>query len=1080
VDTPLPPDAFMAPEGVAVDVFDRSVYVADSGNDRVQVFDATGEYLRTLGGAGEGPEELDTPLNVAVSGGRVYVSDHENDRVALFSIDGVFRGAWEGLEGPWGIAVSPDGTQVYVAENRASRIRVFRADGTPSPIRGGAWGRFGDGALDLNRPRGLAVATSGELIVANHGGRRLVAFDTIDGTAVHASASTAGAPSDVTAAGAEGLLATYDDGVVRRHQDRFGLPAAGAELSVPGARGIGADGEGGVYVTFVDDARPLHGVQHWETGTLLAEWGAVPLPLGRIDGPLRVAADDHALLADRWRRVQRFGLDGVAIDQLPAGAINDLVVGPDGDPLIVRDGQVERLSLAGEPGWSVDLPATFADLPWAVSAGYDVARDLAAILDLGRQRVRLLNGDGTTVAEPSIRPGLGASVALWDIAAAPGGWYTVNRTAGTVELRRAGSMAVDLAWSVPGDPLRVASNHPDDPHAYVLNRHGWVWKYAPDGELRAVWRAGEPEAEVSQIADIAAAPGGRVLAVDSVKSLVEVWAPDPDGIPGEVPTFEPTCDALGDKVASPTRLVLGEETEVTLSVGGNCSASRRASDIVLTIDRSGSMLGEKIVAARDSARAFVEAIDFSEARVAVVAFNQEALVEQPLTGNPANVLAAIDSLVAGGGTDIASAVDASRRELTGPRRRAGADSVIVLMTDGGSAEAPAVRSAELAKLEGARIFTIGFGAGANEALLGRLASAPADYYFAPGASELTAIYRLIAERIEAAVLFRTLAVTDEVPANMRYVDASSVPPAAFDGRSLTWTLADVPFDGLELRYRLEPLETGTHPTNVFAVGEGRDGLGNPSRVDFPVPVVEVIAPTATPTPLPGASPTPLPPSPTPSPTATPKPVLAYLPVTLYEACVTQRAAADVVLVLDTSTSMKIPTLSGRLKLEAAVDAARVFVGALDLTRDRAAIVAFSGGATIEAPLTRSTDVLGEALDGLSPSPGTRIDLGLRKAIEALGLAGSDPAPHERNRTRAVILLTDGIPTGTTVEDVIAAANEAHELGILVYAIGLGADIDRDLLRIVASDPDRFLIAPDAEDLERIYREIARELPCVRP
>ena len=1073
-DLPVPPDAFMAPMGVAYDSFDGTVYIVDSGNDRVQVFEPDGTFVRTIGGPGPAPEGLDDPRDVAVSGSRVYITDGARDRVALFSIDGGYGGEWTGIEGPWGITTSLDGTQVFVVENRSSRVRAFRADGTPSIIGGGVWGRFGDGPNDLNRPQGATVTDSGELVVANTGHQRLTVFDMSDGEVAHVSVRLAAEPLDVAWSSGGNLWASYSDGLLRRHQaGSFGVPEIGTPLDVLGATGLAVDPLGSLYVTFQDDMRPLHGVQRWERSVLVDEWGEVPLPLGRIDGPTRIAAAAEALIVDIWRRVQFFDLDGAAIDQIGVGAANDVASLPDGGALVVRDDRALRILRDSTVEWTSDLPLATADYPWAVAAAYSEEFERIAVLDLGRQRVRMLDMDGAQVGEPTFRPGLGATTALWDIAPAPSGWYTVNRSAGTVERRDADRLDVGAAWKVPGEPLRVAAGPSGDDHAYVLNRHGWIWKYGPDGELKAVWQTGEAGADVSGVADLGVDELGRVLVIDSLRDVVEVWDFDPDGEPGEIPSFDPECAQSGNKWADPTLLTLGERTRIRLSITGDCGTGRNTTDIALVIDRSGSMGGDKILAAQDAARAFIGAIDFVDSRVAVVAFNQAAILEQPLTANPVNVEVAIDALVAGGGTNIADGLDAARRELTGPRRRSGADSVIILLTDGGSAEIPAVRAADIAKLEGARIFTIGFGAGANVALLQRLASAPADYYFAPTPGDLTDIYRAIAERISADVLFRTLTVTDEVPLNMQYIMDSAVPPATFDGTRLVWALADIPFDGLELTYELEPLEVGTHPTNIFAIGEGTDGLGSSGRVDFPVPIVEVVAPTPTLTPIPGVTPTlTTTPTVTPTPTPTAEIVQIFMPVARKDLCQSRRSNVDVVLVFDTSTSMRDLTSGGRSKLEAALDGARALLDALDLGNDRAAVASFDAEGRLNARLTSNRSDLLRALSDLDHAPGTRIDLGLIAAADAL-----DDSRDGTEIVTAIVLLTDGRPTGTTEAEVLAAATTARARGAALFAVGLGDDIDAELLLDVAGDPSRRILAPDGEDLARIYREIARELPC---
>lgn len=1082
----LPPEAFLAPAGVDADMdpFDRTlaVYVVDGGNARVQVFDAAGGYLRTIGGAGAGAEALAAPRDVAAQGSLVFVSDESAGRVAVFSTEGAFVSAWTGLEGPAGIAVAESG-QVYVVENGASRVARFNADGSRAP--GPSWGSFGSGFGQLNRPGGAAFTADGRLVVADSGNDRLMVFQAgagDRGDPVDSSATLPAAPLDLDLDLATGdIWAVLADGTLRRFADRLGLPQQGAPLALTGARGIAfirdAAGEASLYASFQDDARPLHGVRRWLGSPPAApaegaEWGGVPAPLGRIEMPFRVAyGSGAALLADRWPRVQLLDAAGRAQRQLAAAGLNDMAAAADGTLFVATDDAVLASSADGSPAWRHDPALSGGDYAWLVALGYDEAAARLSVLDLGGQRLIRLGPDGRAAGGWSFRPAPGAATTLWDLALAGSAVYTVNRSADTLERRDAADGRVLAAWPVPGRPLRVAADAAGQ--AYVLNWFGWVLKYAPDGGLRAAWPVAAPGEAGSEPTDLALDPEGRVLVADGGLDQVAVFAPDPAGQPVALPDFEPACRATGAKRAEPSVLWLGEEATVTLEVGGSCPALASRSDVLLVLDHSGSMAGAPLDAAKDAAKRFVDQMDLGQDRVGVVAFNQAAQLVQPLTGNASNARAAIDALQAGGGTDIAAGLDAARRELTGPRRRAAAASVIVLLTDGQSAPLPAQRAADQAKLEGARIFTIGLGGGVNQPLLAGLASGPTDAYLAPGPADLAAVYQAVARRIVAQVLFTSLTVTDLLPGNMAYVAGSGVPEPQVNGQALVWSLSDVPFAGLTLRYRVRPLETGTHPTNLLAFGEGGDGLGRRGRVDFPVPSVRVLAAPETPGPTPSPAATP---STVASPSPSPTPAPIYLPLLKNEVCLQRRQHADVVLLIDSSDSMRAPTRTGRSKLEAALAAARAFVGILDLGGgDAAGLVEFNTTATERAPLSHDTLALQAALAHIQHASGTRIDLGLIRAGQTLAGPGRSPA-----NAPVLVLLTDGRPSGTTDAEVIAAADALKAQGTLIYAVGLGEDVDGALLARIASGPGFLALTPDAEELSRIYAEIARELPCIVP
>ena len=85
---------FNVPAGVAVD-HAGNVYVADSGNNRIQKFDSIGKFIATWGSSGSGNGQFSGIGGVALdSAGNVYVADQGNNRIQKFDSIGKFIATW--------------------------------------------------------------------------------------------------------------------------------------------------------------------------------------------------------------------------------------------------------------------------------------------------------------------------------------------------------------------------------------------------------------------------------------------------------------------------------------------------------------------------------------------------------------------------------------------------------------------------------------------------------------------------------------------------------------------------------------------------------------------------------------------------------------------------------------------------------------------------------------------------------------------------------------------------------------------------------------------------------------------------
>jgi DNA-binding beta-propeller fold protein YncE len=162
---------FYGPRSLAVS--GGELYVTDTGNKRVQVFDLEGAFLREFGGTGSGPGQLDEPVGVAVSAeGRVAVADTWNRRVQVFDRQGTPLRQWQ--IPTWDI-ISPEekpflawgGEQLYVTDPLRRRVLAFD--------EGGAfrWALSAQAGADFLLPQAVLVDDDLLYVTDAHSGRLL-------------------------------------------------------------------------------------------------------------------------------------------------------------------------------------------------------------------------------------------------------------------------------------------------------------------------------------------------------------------------------------------------------------------------------------------------------------------------------------------------------------------------------------------------------------------------------------------------------------------------------------------------------------------------------------------------------------------------------------------------------------------------------------------------------------------------------------------------------------------------------------------------------------------------------------------
>ncbi len=199
-----------------------------------------------------------------------------------------------------------------------------------------------------------------------------------------------------------------------------------------------------------------------------------------------------------------------------------------------------------------------------------------------------------------------------------------------------------------------------------------------------------------------------------------------------------------------------------------------------------------------------------------------------------------------------------------------------------------------------------------------------------------------------------------------------------------------------------------------------------------------------------------------------------------------RDGIDIALVVDISSSMLAEDFQPQNRMEVAKDKAKAFV--VGRRTDRIGVIAFSGEALTQVPLTSDYPVVLAALDNLQPGQlldGTAIGTAIATSANRLRSAGG--------RSRVMLLLTDGENNRGDI-DPRTAAQAAAAFDIRIYSIGIGSEgmapmpvgrglfglryenrpvrIDEALLtEISEASGGRYFRARDAQALESIFAQI---------
>ena len=157
------------------------LYLVDGVNNQIIVLDTAGRQKLLFGSSGEGPGEFNHPLGIHISAeGHVFIADSGNRRVQVFDEEGHFLYLFDVGTGsdrkpadPADVLASNYKGRVYVSDNDNHKIKVFNRQGRFQF----EWGQFGEEAGEFRYPGILAINAHNELFVVDVLNTRVQKFD---------------------------------------------------------------------------------------------------------------------------------------------------------------------------------------------------------------------------------------------------------------------------------------------------------------------------------------------------------------------------------------------------------------------------------------------------------------------------------------------------------------------------------------------------------------------------------------------------------------------------------------------------------------------------------------------------------------------------------------------------------------------------------------------------------------------------------------------------------------------------------------------------------------------------------------
>ena len=161
------------PMGVTTD--GKYIYVTNTNQHNISVFDQRGKYIKSFGKKGISPGQFQFPVDVALSSeGKLYIADLKNYRIQVFSNEGEYEAYFPKEKEIKPVAITLDkNNNVVVSDILSHTIKIYK----PNGVLIKEFGDYGEEEGRFQYANGVAVSNDGNIYVSDSQNMRIQIFN---------------------------------------------------------------------------------------------------------------------------------------------------------------------------------------------------------------------------------------------------------------------------------------------------------------------------------------------------------------------------------------------------------------------------------------------------------------------------------------------------------------------------------------------------------------------------------------------------------------------------------------------------------------------------------------------------------------------------------------------------------------------------------------------------------------------------------------------------------------------------------------------------------------------------------------